>query len=97
MLLFLAEETTTEQFGITVQDQFGEEASGTFVFTVTGINDVPTVTEPAIFLLEGSGAEGTVLTTIAGSDIDGDTVTYAITSGNELGILRLTPARVKSH
>ena len=25
------------------------------------------------------------MTTVAGSDIDGDTVTYAITSGNELG------------
>ena len=76
----------TEQFGITVQNQFGEEASGTFVFTVTGINDAPTVTEStAISLLEGSGAEGTVVTTIVGSDVDGDTVTYAITSGNELG------------
>ena len=47
-------------------------------------NDAPTVTEPsAISLLEDSGAEGTVVTTVAGSDIDGDTVTYAITSGNE--------------
>ena len=26
-----------------------------------------------------------MVTTVAGSDIDGDTVTYAITSGNELG------------
>ena len=86
--LFLAEgETTTEQFGITVQDQFGEEASGTFVFTITGVNDAPTVTEPsAISLLEDTGAEGrAVVTTVAGSDIDGDTVTYAITSGNEAG------------
>ena len=44
---------------------------------------------PHLSPLEGSGADGTVVTTIAGSDIDGDTVTYAITSGNELGYIAI--------
>ena len=80
-----AGETLTETLEYTVTS--GElSASSTIEITLEGANDAPTVTEPtAISLLEGSGAEGTVVTTIAGSDIDGDTVTYAITSGNELG------------
>ena len=80
-----AGETLSETLEYTVTS--GELSdSSTIEITLEGANDAPTVTEPAaISLLEDSGAEGTVVTTVAGSDIDGDTVTYAITSGNELG------------
>ena len=80
-----AGETLTETLEYTVTS--GElRASSTIEITLEGANDAPTVTEPATAsLLEDSGAEGAVVTTVTGSDIDGDTVTYAITSGNELG------------
>ena len=80
-----AGETLTETLEYTVTS--GElSASSMIEITLEGANDAPTVTEPAsASLLEDSGAEGAVVTTVTGSDIDGDTVTYAITSGNELG------------
>ena len=78
--------STSTSIGVTVSDGTLSSNEAPLEITFDAQNDAPTVTEPtAISLLEGSGAEGTVVTTIAGSDIDGDTVTYAITSGNELG------------
>ena len=78
--------STSTSIGVTVSDGTLSSNEAPLEITFDAQNDAPTVTEPtAISLLEGSGAEGTVVTTVAGSDIDGDTVTYAITSGNELG------------
>jgi len=78
--------STSTTIGVTVSDGTLSSSEAPLEIKFDAQNDGPTVTEPtAISLLEGSGAEGTVVTTIAGSDIDGDTVTYAITSGNELG------------
>ena len=71
---------------MTVSDGTLSSSEAPLEITFDAQNDAPTVTEPsAISLLEDTGAEGAVVTTVAGSDIDGDTVTYAITSGNELG------------
>ena len=76
--------STSTTIGVTVSDGTLSSSEAPLEITFDAQNDAPTVTEPsAISLLEDSGAEGTVVTTVAGSDIDGDTVTYAITSGNE--------------
>ena len=78
--------STSTTIGVTVSDGTLSSSEAPLEIKFDAENDAPTVTEPtSISLLEGSGAEGTVVTTIAGSDVDGDTVTYAITSGNELG------------
>ena len=82
--------STSTTIGVTVSDGTLSSSEAPLEIKFDAQNDAPTVTEPtAISLLEGSGAEGTVVTTIAGSDIDGDTVTYAITSGNELGYIAI--------
>ena len=82
--------STSTTIGVTVSDGTLSSSEAPLEITFDAQNDAPTVTEPtSISLLEGSGADGTVVTTIAGSDIDGDTVTYAITSGNELGYIAI--------
>ena len=77
---FLKEgETTTEQFGVTVEDQFGAEASGTFVFTVVGVNDPPKANDDSFSVIANGQASGSGGSSVLANDTDVDTDSLSIT------------------
>ncbi|MGC2855267.1 tandem-95 repeat protein [Novispirillum sp. DQ9] len=67
-----------DSFTITVSDGNGGTAVVPVSVTVTAVNDAPVVETPDTV----TGAEGSVLTgTIVATDVDGDTLTYSLPSG----------------
>lgn len=67
----------TDTFTVTVKDPDGLTATQTVTVTVTAVNDAPTVTATQTV----AGTEDTASTiTVAGADVDGDTLTYAVTT-----------------
>ncbi|NMB67708.1 MAG: ExeM/NucH family extracellular endonuclease [Chloroflexi bacterium] len=75
-------------FTFTVSDGRGGSDTGTVSITVTPINDNP-VADELSFTIE----ENTVLNaSVTASDVDGDTLTYGISSGPTDGLLSLDPA-----
>ncbi len=77
---FLKEgETTTEQFGVTVEDQFGAEASGTFVFTVVGVNDPPKANDDSFSVIANGQASGSGGSSVLANDTDVDADSLSIT------------------
>src|SRR5690606_26192836 len=77
----------TDSFTVTVTDGRGGTSTATITVTVTPVNDAPTATAPPLDVDEDGSATGT----IAGSDVDGDTLTYAVTTPPEHGTLVLDP------
>ncbi|HET9483789.1 MAG TPA: endonuclease, partial [Xanthomonadales bacterium] len=71
----------------------GVDASGvqTLVVTVTPVNDAPTAGNANGAVVAGS-AIGTQVATVTGTDVEGDTLAYAITSGNTGGAFAIDPA-----
>jgi hypothetical protein len=53
-----------------------------FALTISPVNDSPTIADTSADLTENS-ADGYSVVTVHGSDIEGDTLTYTITSGDE--------------
>lgn len=86
-----AGQTATDGFSYTIADQGGLTSTASVSLTVTGANDAPTT-----LLLNGSqvdenSAAGTVVGTLAGTDVDqGDVLTYSLT-GNAGGRFTVDP------
>ena len=75
---------TTPSFSLTVQvqDSGGLTATATVTVNLNDLNEAPTIANQAFGVDENSG-NGTVLGTVAASDVDtGDTLTFSITAGN---------------
>ena len=84
---------TTESFPLTVTVSDGEltdEAAVTI--NLEDVNEAP-VAEDATFTIDENSAVNTPVGTVVASDPDaGDTLTYAITTGNEAGAFNIDPA-----
>jgi hypothetical protein len=76
---------------VRVQDSLGLTGFCTATFTVTNVNEAPTVTSYTLSLLENSpvgSINGQVLLPIAADDEDGENVAFAIVSGNTGNVFR---------
>jgi large repetitive protein len=70
-----------DSFTYQVTDGNGGSASGTVTITVGPVNDAPTVAITTFNVPENS-ADAFVVGTIVGADVEGDTLSYAATSGD---------------
>ncbi|WP_460751134.1 retention module-containing protein, partial [Marinomonas epiphytica] len=72
--------------GVTASDGTATSDEATVTITLDGVNDAPTIdTATGSTLTENLASEGDTVATFTASDLDGDTVTYSITSGNDAG------------
>ncbi|HEY3320156.1 MAG TPA: tandem-95 repeat protein [Planctomycetota bacterium] len=82
---------------VTVADNGGTANGGwdtlvrTFIVTVNPVNDAPMVMDQS-FTVQENSANGTVVGTVAASDIESDTLTFAITGGNSNGAFAIDAA-----
>ncbi|RBQ11287.1 tandem-95 repeat protein, partial [Pedobacter miscanthi] len=77
----------TDSFTVTVDDGNGGTATVTVPVTITPVNDVPVATAPAITTSEDTP----VSSTITASDVDGDVLSYAVTTAPAHGALVMNP------
>jgi len=78
----------TDSFSYRASDGELESNEATVAITVNSVNDAPTVTDGTFTIAENSGVE-TNVGTVVSNDIENDTLTYEITSGNELGAFEI--------
>jgi VCBS repeat-containing protein len=76
-----------DSFIVTVSDGNGGSADVTVAVTVTPVNDPPVASSPPITTAEDTPANGA----ITASDIDGDTLTFTLTTPPAHGTLTLNP------
>jgi hypothetical protein len=74
-------------FVYTLTDADGDTASATVTATVTPMNDAPVAAPGSLTLQEDSAASDTLVA----SDVEGDTITFAVTSGPAKGDVFLDP------
>lgn len=81
----------TPSYNCTVEVTDGSlSASATVTINVTDVNEKPSVTAGQTFSVVGFADNGTVVGTVAASDPDdGDTLSYAITGGNDGNAFRI--------
>ena len=84
-------ETIVDDFNYTITDSQGATDTGLLSVTVTGVNDTPLL-DPASGTVDENAANGTVVTTVTSSDIEGNTVMYSITTGNIGGAFAIDPS-----
>ncbi|MFM9941134.1 MAG: VCBS domain-containing protein [Hyphomicrobiaceae bacterium] len=73
----------SDEFDVQVSDGVGPAVASTLTINVTGVNDIPTLAAVVeVELNEGEVVSGT----IAGSDADGDTLTYALLAPAPIGL-----------
>ncbi|MCA9010982.1 MAG: cadherin-like domain-containing protein [Planctomycetaceae bacterium] len=80
-----------DEFRYTASD--GDATSGEAIVTlnVASVNDAPVVTG-GMFTVDETDAPGTVVGQVTSTDVELDTVTYAITAGNTGGQFAINPA-----
>ena len=84
-----AGQTATSSISYTIDDGNGGTATATVTVTITGVNDAPVASDFTTALDENLAA-GAIVGTIAASDIDtGDTLSYAIASGDPNGLFAI--------
>ena len=68
-----------EQFGITVQDEFGQTGQGVFSFQIEGVNDAPVAVGNTSSVLENGSIDLGASSSVLGddTDIDGDALTIS--------------------
>ena len=74
-----------EQFGITVQDEFGQTGQGVFSFQIEGINDAPIAVANTNAVPENGAIDLAAASSVLGDDVDaeGDALTVSsIRTGN---------------
>ena len=79
----------TNLFEIKVSDGTGSSAAVTNIIIVSPVNDAPAATPQAVSLLKGA----TQTIALAGTDIDGDTLSYIISSLPTYGVLYTDAAK----
>jgi VCBS repeat-containing protein len=77
----------TDTFSYTVSDGQGGTTTAAVTVTVAGVNDAPS---PESATLQ-AGEDGTITGAFAPTDVDGDTLTYAVAEGPANGTLTLQP------
>ncbi|MEQ8550102.1 MAG: CARDB domain-containing protein, partial [Cyclobacteriaceae bacterium] len=76
---------TNPTFNLEVEVSDGAlSATATITINLEDVNEVPTLAAVQLSIPENS-TQGTLAVTLVGSDVDGDVLSYAITSGNDLG------------
>ncbi|MCW8356555.1 retention module-containing protein [Marinomonas pontica] len=86
-------ETLVLEIPVTVTDDQNATDTTTLIITVTGTNDAPTIdTATGSTQVENVAKAGDTVATFTASDLDGDTITYSITSGNDNGYFAIDSA-----
>lgn len=68
-------------------------AQATVTVSVTRVDRAPQFTgDPYAFAVDEDAAQGRTVGTVTATDADGDAITYAITSGDDSGVLAIDPA-----
>ena len=84
---------TNYTLGVTASDGTTTSAESTATITFDGINDAPTIdTAEGSTQTENEAQAGDTVASFTASDLDGDTVSYAITSGNDKGYFAINSA-----
>ncbi len=78
----------TDSFTFTVSDGKKDSAIATVNITITPINDAPVAVTKAITVAE----DGFVNSSLIGTDVDGDVLTYSIATNGSKGIATITDA-----
>src|SRR5690606_15407706 len=71
----------TDAFTYRVADGQGGEDTATVAIAVDAVNDAPVPADGQVFTVAENSANGTVVGTVAADDVDGDTLSFAITGG----------------
>lgn len=74
----------TAGFSYTIVDENGNQATASVTVTVNPVNDEPT-SEDQEFSIAEDAEVGNVVGVVPGSDVDGDELTFSISSGNDIG------------
>ncbi|MGY1408093.1 Ig-like domain-containing protein [Luteimonas sp. A611] len=77
----------TDSFSVTISDGRGGTTTSTITVTVTPVNDAPTATGGPLTTNEDTPATGTII----GNDVDGDELTYTVSTPPANGSLVLDP------
>ncbi len=81
---------TVQDFQLTVEVSDGVHLSTTSVtIALNNMNDNAPEMEDFSFILDEQAADGTEVGVVSGSDVDGDPLTYSITTGNADGIFAI--------
>ncbi|NQZ76559.1 MAG: T9SS type A sorting domain-containing protein, partial [Ekhidna sp.] len=82
----VAGEFGSQEFTVTADDGQAENNTAAQVFTLTvNPSNQPPIFEDATFELAENATQGSLVGTLSATDPEGETVTYSITAGNELG------------
>lgn len=88
----IAADSATEGAETLTASVLTKTATASVVINDTSVNTAPTVTAGQIFtIVEGSAAAAAVGTVVA-TDVEGDAISYAITSGNDAGLFAINAA-----
>ncbi|NJL58448.1 MAG: tandem-95 repeat protein [Desulfobacteraceae bacterium] len=74
----------SDNFGFKVNDGLGDSAEALITINIAAMNHVPIIKAQS-FSLSENAPKDTIVGTVGASDPDGDTLTYAIISGNQSG------------
>ena len=80
----------SDSFTYTISDGNGGTSTATVNLNVVAVNDAPTMVT-ATFSIAENATNGTIVGQIIASDIDGDSLTYSITGGNDNGVFSINP------
>ena len=81
------ETATSHTFTIQVEDSGGLTDTAEITINVENVNEAPTFAQNSYTASIARGAEsGDIITNIAATDPEGDTLTYSITAGNDAGL-----------
>jgi VCBS repeat-containing protein len=80
----------SDSFTYKANDGTVDSNTATVSISVKAVNDAPTLTG-ATFTLPENSPNGTAVGTVAGSDVDGDALTYSIVGGNTSGAFAVNP------
>jgi hypothetical protein len=83
-------EANPDFFAFVVSDGKDTSDPATVRFLVSAVNDVPTLA-PATFSLPENTANGTVVGTVLGADVENDPLTYSIVGGNTNNAFAINP------
>ena len=87
-----AERRLEHELHVLADDGIGRGGESLIVIVVDNVNEAPTWTPPVVTLSENS-APGTVVADLSlATDPEGNTLSYAISSGNSAGLYTLTEA-----
>jgi VCBS repeat-containing protein len=86
----LSNATGTDAFTFRASDGLAQSNLATVTVTITPVNDAPMATAQSVTTAQNTP----VALTLAGSDVDGDTLTFAIVTGPANGTLSGTPPAV---